>query len=116
MRSLGCVFGALVSNFYTIVCRTLKLVTFTASYFQASVVFPYIIVAPYFFLGRITLGQMTQTAGAFSRVESSLNYFIARYQSLASFKAVVERLTTFRSAIEEARGLGATPPRMQYTR
>ena len=92
-----------MANFYAIVGRTLKLVTFTASYFQASVVFPYIIVAPYFFLGKITLGQMTQTAGAFSRVESSLNFFIARYQSLASFKAVVERLTTFRSAIEEAR-------------
>ena len=58
---------------------------------------------------------MTQTAGAFSRVESSLNFFIARYQSLASFKAVVERLTTFRSAIEEARGLGAKPPRIEYT-
>ena len=104
-----------MANFYAIVSRTLKLVTFTASYFQASVVFPYIIVAPYFFLGKITLGQMTQTAGAFSRVESSLNFFIARYQSLASFKAVVERLTTFRSAIEEARGLGAKPPRIEYT-
>jgi len=114
-RILGGRFGSLVANFYAIVGRTLKLVTFTASYFQASVVFPYIIVAPYFFLGRITLGQMTQTAGAFSRVESSLNFFIARYQSLASFKAVVERLTTFRSAIEEARGLGAKPPRIEYT-
>jgi ABC-type uncharacterized transport system fused permease/ATPase subunit len=59
--------------------------------FQANVVIPYIIVAPYFFLGKITLGQMTQTAGAFGRVESALTFFIARYQSLASYKAVVER-------------------------
>ena len=112
---LGGRFGALVANFYAIVGRTLKLVTFTASYFQANVVIPYIIVAPYFFLGRITLGQMTQTAQAFGRVESSLNFFIARYQSLASFKAVVERLTTFRSAIEEARALGRKPPRIERT-
>jgi putative ATP-binding cassette transporter len=48
---------------------------------------------------------MTQTAGAFGRVESALTFFIARYQSLASYKAVVERLTTFRSAIAEARSL-----------
>jgi putative ATP-binding cassette transporter len=74
-----------VSNFYAIVGRTVKLLTFTTTYFQTNVVIPYIIVAPYFFLGKITLGQMTQTAGAFGRVESALTFFIARYQSLASY-------------------------------
>jgi putative ATP-binding cassette transporter len=115
-RILGGRFGALVSNFYAIVSRTVKLMTFTATFFQANVVIPYIIVAPYFFLGKITLGQMTQTAGAFGRVESALTFFIARYQSLASYKAVVERLTTFRSAIEEARRLGTKPPRIERVR
>jgi vitamin B12/bleomycin/antimicrobial peptide transport system ATP-binding/permease protein len=108
-------FGSILSNFYAIVGRTLRLLTFTTSYFQANVVIPYIIVAPYFFLGKITLGQMTQTAGAFGRVESALTFFIARYQSLASYKAVVERLTTFRSAIDEARRLGTKPPRIERT-
>src|SRR5262252_8727311 len=87
------------------------LLTFTTTYFQTNVVIPYLIVAPYFFLGKITLGQMTQTAGAFGRVESALTFFIARYQALASYKAVVERLTTFRSAIDEAR----LPPRIERT-
>ena len=114
-RILGGRFGAIVSNFYAIVRRTLKLLTFTTTYFQANAVIPYIIVAPYFFLGKITLGQMTQTAGAFGRVESALTFFIARYQSLASYKAVVERLTTFRSAINEARRLGTKPPCIERT-
>jgi putative ATP-binding cassette transporter len=114
-RILGGRFGSIVSNFYAIVGRTVKLLTFTATYFQANAVIPYIIVAPYFFLGKITLGQMTQTAGAFGRVESALAFFIARYQSLASYKAVVERLTTFRSAIDEARKLGTKPPRIERT-
>ncbi len=114
-RILGGRFGSIVSNFYAIVGRTVKLLTFTTTYFQANAVIPYIIVAPYFFLGKIILGQMTQTAGAFGRVESALTFFIARYQSLASYKAVVERLTTFRSAIDEARGLGTKPPRIERT-
>jgi len=114
-RILGGRFGSIVSNFYAIVGRTLKLLTFTTSYFQANVVIPYIIVAPYFFLGKITLGQMTQTAGAFGRVESALTFFIARYQSLASYKAVVERLTTFRSAIDEARQPGTKRSRIERT-
>jgi len=112
---LGGRFGSIVSNFYAIVGRSLKLLTFTTTYFQANVVIPYLIVAPYFFLGKITLGQMTQTAGAFGRVESALTFFIARYQSLASYKAVVERLATFRSAIEKARELGTKPPRIERT-
>jgi len=58
---------------------------------------------------------MTQTAGAFGRVESALTFFIARYQALASYKAVVERLETFRSAIDEARLLGTKPPRIERT-
>ena len=114
-RILGGRFGSIVSNFYAIVGRTVKLLTFTTTYFQANVVIPYIIIAPYFFLGKLTLGQMTQTAGAFGRVESALTFFIARYQSLASYKAVVERLTTFRSAIDEARALGTKPPRIERT-
>jgi len=77
-------------------------------------VIPYIVVAPYFFLGKITLGQMTQTAGAFSKVESALTFFIARYQSLASYKAGVERLSTFRAAIDEVRTVGTRPPRIEH--
>src|SRR5438132_6968766 len=114
-RILGGRFGSIVSNFYAIVGRTVKLLTFTTTYFQTNAVIPYIIVAPYFFLGKITLGQMTQTAGAFGRVESALAFFTARYQSLATYKAVVERLTTFRLAIDEARELGTKPPRIERT-
>lgn len=66
-RILGGRFSAIVSNFYAIVGRTLELMTFTMTFFQVNVVIPYIIVARYFFLGKITLGQMTQTAGAFGR-------------------------------------------------
>ncbi len=103
---LGGRFAAIVANFYDIVGRTLKLLTFTTAFFQA----------PFFFLGKITLGQMTQTAGAFGRVEAALSFFVSRYQSLASYKAGVERLSTFRSAIDEVRALGTKPPRIEHHR
>lgn len=111
---LGNRFSAIVQNYFAIVLRNLKLTTFTQSFFQASVVIPYIIVAPYYFAGQITLGVMTQTAGAFSRVEGALTFFIARYQALASYKAVVDRLSTFGEAIRRARALGAQPPHIVH--
>ena len=99
-------FSAIVKNYFDIVFRQLKLTTFTQSFFQASAVVPYIIVAPYYFLDKITLGQMSQTAGAFGRVEGAMSFFIARYASLAAYKAVVDRLTTFGDAISKAAALG----------
>ena len=113
---LGARFTAIVQNYFAIVVRNLKLTTFTQSFFQASVVIPYIIVAPYYFGGQITLGVMTQTAGAFSRVEGALSFFIARYQALASYKAVVDRLTTFGDAMRRARALGSQPPHIVHGR
>jgi putative ATP-binding cassette transporter len=100
---LGQRFAAIVGNYYALVRQNLKLSTFVSTYFQASVVVPYIITAPAFFAGKLTLGQMTQTAGAFARVEGAMQWFIARYQSLASYKAVVDRLTTFGQSTDAAR-------------
>ena len=45
---------------------------------------------------------MTQTAQAFGQVEGALNFFINYYTSLAGFRAVLERLTSFDAAIEAA--------------
>lgn len=99
-------FGHIVDNYMRIVFRLIKLNTFTAAYFQANVVVPYILTAPYYFIGRISLGQMQQVVGAFSRVESALTYFIQIYTTLADYKAVLDRLTTFEGAIASAQRVG----------
>ena len=52
---------------------------FQSGYFQANVVVPYILTAPYYFIGKITLGQMQQTVGAFSRVRARSTFFITLY-------------------------------------
>lgn len=103
-------FGFVIRNYMAIIDRQKKLTMFTASFFQANVVVPYIIAAPYFFLGRITLGQLQQTAGAFGRVEAALTYFVAAYSTLADYKAVVDRLTSFDAAIDRADTLGNAGP------
>jgi len=105
-ESLGQRFGQIVDNYMRIVVRLLKLNVFTSAYFQANVVVPYILTAPYYFAGKITLGQMQQVVGAFSRVESALTYFIQIYTTLADYKAVLDRLTTFEGAIASAQRVG----------
>ncbi len=55
--------------------------------------------APRYFAGEITLGVLTQTAGAFAQVQGSLSWFVDSFTQLADWKAVVDRLTTFADAI-----------------
>jgi len=107
---LGGRFGNVIGNFLAIVSRTKKLTAFTASYQQVNAVIPYVLIAPYYFAGKIPLGGMTQTAGAFARVESTMSFFITFYTTLADYKAVIDRLTSFDVAIGRAREVGAQAP------
>ncbi|QFU15702.1 ABC transporter ATP-binding protein/permease [Microvirga thermotolerans] len=102
-EALGRRFGMIVDNFMRIVRRVMNLTIFQAGYFQANVVVPYILTAPYYFIDRISLGQMQQTVGAFSSVQGALDFFITSYSTIASYKAVVDRLLTFEASIESVR-------------
>ena len=99
-------FRRIVDNYIQIIIRLIKLNTFTLSYFQANVIVPYMLTGPYYFAGKISLGQLQQVADTFSRVESALTYFMTIYTTLADYKAVLDRLTTFEGAIASAQRVG----------
>jgi putative ATP-binding cassette transporter len=98
-------FGFVVENWLGIMQRTKKLTAFTATYSQASIIFPYVLVAPAYFAEKIQLGGMMQTASAFSSVQDSLSFFITSYRTLAEWQSVVARLSGFETAIENAAAL-----------
>jgi putative ATP-binding cassette transporter len=98
-------FGLVVQNWMDIMQRTKKLTAFTATYSQASVIFPYVLVAPAYFAEKVQLGGMMQTASAFSSVQDSLSFFISSYRTLAEWQSVVARLSGFETAIENAAAL-----------
>jgi len=109
---LGQRFHSLIGNWWAIMQRTKLLNTLVAGYEQVAVVFPFIVAAPRYFSGQIPLGGLTQTAGAFGRVQDALSWFITRYGDLAQWHAIVERLMTFHRAIVAARaafGTGIVP-------
>ena len=104
-------FGRVVDNWYGIMSRTKRLTAFTASYSQAAVVFPYILVAPAYFADKIQLGGMMQTASAFASVQKALSFFVSIYRTLAEWRAVVARLDGFEMAIASAAAWQTRPAR-----
>ena len=89
-------------NWWQLMRYTKRLNVFTVSYNQVAVVFPYFVAGHAFFSGKVTLGMLTQIADAFGRVQGSLSWFVNNYASLANWKASVDRLLTFKHALEAA--------------
>src|SRR4029434_3395151 len=100
--------GRVVDNWMQIMSRTKKLTFFTAGYSQVSIVFPYVVVSPAYFAGKMQLGGLMQTASAFHSVHTSLSFFINVYRSLAEWRAVIQRLDGFGLAVVAARAAAHT--------
>jgi putative ATP-binding cassette transporter len=95
-------FLAVVANFWQIMKRQKLLNLFTFGYSQIAIIFPYVVAAPRFFAGKIQLGGLMQTASAFGQVQSALSFIIESYNSIATWRAVTERLSGFRRNIHIA--------------
>src|SRR3569833_3486199 len=100
-------FGNVVGNWYALMPRQKKLTFFTASYSQAAVVFPFIMVSPAYFANKVQLGGLMQTANAFGQVQSALSVFVTLYRNLAEWSAVIERLSGFEQSVAAARRIAA---------
>jgi putative ATP-binding cassette transporter len=106
-RGLLTRFEALMRNWWGIMVATKRLTFFTAGYSQVAIVFPFVVAAPAFFAGRIPLGGLTQTAGAFSEVQGALSWFVDNYARLTEWRATVQRVTGFLDAVAAARAAAA---------
>ena len=98
-------FRPVIGNAWNIVFRTLKFNGFNLGVSQAAVVIPYLVQAPRYFSGAITLGDLNQTATAFGQVTDSLSFFRESYDTFAGYRAVLIRLTGLLDADAEARAL-----------
>ena len=104
-------FGALIANYLALVYRRMRVTAFTHTFGQISPIIPYIFTAPFYFARKIELGVMTQTAGAFGHLAGALTFFVNYYTYLAGFKSVVDRLTSFDAAIDQAQALSDAGPK-----
>jgi putative ATP-binding cassette transporter len=96
-------FLRVVGNWWELIRAQRNLALFTTSIGQLNGVVPLLVAAPGFFLGQLTLGRVAQTGIAYSQVSGALVWFVNAYQEIAQWRASIERLCSFREAIETAR-------------
>ena len=94
-------FTHVITNWWAIMKKQKQLTWFTSGYSQIAIIFPFVIAAPRYFSGAITLGGLMQTSVAFGQVQTALSWFIDAYTQFAAWRATVDRLTGFTRAIAQ---------------
>jgi putative ATP-binding cassette transporter len=105
---LGERFSKVIKNFMELMSRQKKVIFVQQGHSQIAIILPYVIVSPAYFSGVVPLGTLTQTASAFNSVQESLSFFVTFYRSIAEWAAVVDRLTGFNRALDEAQAMAAS--------
>ncbi len=96
-------FTSVVDNFWGIMRRQKKLNFFNYGYSQIAIIFPYLVLAPAYFAKKGSLGVLTQTADAFGQVQGSLSFIIDSYMDIATWRAVIDRLSGFNAGVERVK-------------
>jgi vitamin B12/bleomycin/antimicrobial peptide transport system ATP-binding/permease protein len=92
-------FTEVVNNFLRIISITKNLALWSNFYNNLSNILPIIIASPRLFAKEIQLGGLMQIASAFARVEGAFAILVNSFTVIASYKAVVSRLTEFNANI-----------------
>ena len=85
-------FADVFANGWRVLFTQAQLALYQVSYSQIAIIFPYVVTAPGFFSGALTLGVVMQTASAFGQVQTALSFFIENYIYVAELRAVMDRL------------------------
>lgn len=71
----------------------------SSGYGWLAIVAPILIAAPVYFSGNLTFGGLMMAVGAFNQVNTALRWYIDNFGPIASWKATLQRVSTFRNAL-----------------
>ena len=108
--ALGARYASVLANVYGVVRRQKRLGFFTNFFGQFSVIFPFLLLGPAYFFGKATLGTLMQANSTFNSVQDGLTWFVDAYNTLATYRAVVKRLTGFEAVMAQSDAFAAAKP------
>ncbi|MEV5836145.1 ABC transporter ATP-binding protein/permease [Nocardia sp. NPDC052112] len=102
---LRTLFTEVLRVYYRLVLFTTRFIGWNQAATETARVFPWLIQAPHFFAGTLTLGDVTQTGTAFGQIQESLSFFRNSYSQFAAFRATLMRLYGLVDASAQSREL-----------
>ena len=108
----GTVFDEVFRTIRRIIHVRTWLIAFNQFYSQISVIIPYVVIAPFYYMKIVDFGRFSQSADAFGNVNSAMNFFVDRYIGLADFSSAIARLTTFEDSFDKTLADEKKQPRL----
>lgn len=95
-------FERIRANWNQLMRYTRRLTFVSSGYGQFAIIFPFLVAAPRYFSGKLTLGGLMQISSAFGQVQGALSWFVDSYSTLVGWKAAANRLIDFQDAMRVA--------------
>lgn len=99
--TLAALFHDVRANYFRLYFNFLYFNVCRYGYLQASVLVPYIALAPSIVAGGLTLGVMQQIIRAFNRVEGSFQYLVRSWTTIVSLISIYKRLRAFEALMAD---------------
>ncbi|MBI3196870.1 MAG: peptide antibiotic transporter SbmA [Rhodospirillales bacterium] len=99
--TLASLFRDVRANYFRLYFNFLYFNIVRYGYLQASVLVPYIALAPSIVAGGLTLGVMQQIIRAFGRVEGSFQYLVKSWTTIVSLISIYKRLQAFEALMRD---------------
>lgn len=93
-------FSHVLDNWLQIIRCKKRLVLINRAFGQMSTNYAYLIMAPRYFAGGLSLGTLVQANQAFFQFDLSLNWIIQNYQDLSLWVSAMRRLRDFQAALD----------------
>jgi putative ATP-binding cassette transporter len=110
--SLDTILSAVLSVTRRLAGGLARLTWITSGYGWLAIVAPFLMAAPGYFAGRLTLGSLMVVVGAFNQVQNSLRWFVDNFSRIADWRATLLRVVALREALRSIEGLNATEGRI----
>jgi len=112
-RRLSDLFTAVRHGFNLQTSALAKVFLFSSGYSVLATGFPFLIAAPRYISGAISLGELMQIAQAFQQMTSALSWPVDNLSKAAEWKASVERVLSLHNALQELKRHQAAADRSQ---
>jgi peptide/bleomycin uptake transporter len=99
--TLAVLFSDVRRNYFRVYLNYLYFNVARYGYLQASVMVPYVALAPTIVTAGFTLGVMQQILRAFGRVESSFQYLVNSWPTIVELISIYKRLKAFESILHD---------------
>jgi vitamin B12/bleomycin/antimicrobial peptide transport system ATP-binding/permease protein len=99
-------FEQVLSIMRRLVSGVTRLTWVTAGYGWFAIVAPFVVAAPGYFSGNMSLGGLMMAAGAFNQVQQALRWFVDNFSTIADWRATLLRVASFRLALVKMDKLG----------